>query len=140
MTKVSHTLIYDLDTKDSSGTPSIVSIKYDLQRAIYIANESGDSPEAQETIKQAVKGLNKLLSEMIANTIEWVKTPETTVTNHRFILEFIENCDKNTHNAIKDYSINLKSQNELKPLHLKCENCQHEYDQNLVLDFSNFFD
>ena len=114
--------------------------QYDLQRAIYQANEAEDSPQSQEAIKQSVKGLNKLLCEMIANTIEWIKTPETAVSNRAFILEFIENCDKNTYNQIKDHSIKLKSQNELKPLHLKCENCQHQYEQNLVLDFSNFFD
>lgn len=114
--------------------------QYDLQRAIYQANEAGDNPQSQEVIKQSVKGLNKLLCEMIANTIEWIRTPETTVNNRAFILEFIENCDKNTYNQIKDHSIKLKSQNELKPLHLKCENCQHQYEQNLVLDFSNFFD
>ena len=79
------------------------------------------------------------MSEAIGNTIAYIKTPETTVTDVIFIREFLDNCDRQTNNAIRDFSIELKNKNQLKPLHIKCSNCQHEYEQNLVLNITDFF-
>ncbi len=115
--------------------------QYDLQKIIAIIN-SGDeqSIKDQEQIASAVKQLNGLLSEMIASSIESIKTPEITVTQREFITEFLTNCDRRTNQAVKEHSIKLKTQNDLKPLKLKCINCQHEYEQELILNITNFFD
>jgi hypothetical protein len=79
------------------------------------------------------------MTDIIASTVEYIKTPEVTVTNQEFIREFLENCDRQTNKAIKEKSMELKTRNDLKPMRLKCINCNHEYDQELMLNITNFF-
>jgi hypothetical protein len=78
--------------------------------------------------------------ELIVNSIEYIKTPESTVFDKNHIREFLENCDKNTHNTIKETHIELRKSTELKPLDVKCMHCNHEYPQQFNINISDFFD
>lgn len=113
--------------------------QYEIQKTLMMLNEYEDSEEKQKQTQETIKKLNSIMSEAIGNTIAYIKTPETTVTDVIFIREFLDNCDRQTNNAIRDFSIELKNKNQLKPLHIKCSNCQHEYEQNLVLNITDFF-
>jgi hypothetical protein len=113
--------------------------QYEMQKITTMWDQMDDSNKSEE-INEAVKRLNDLLLEVIVNTVDYIQTPEVRVDNREFIKEFLVNCDKQTSNAIKNKSIDLKSQNDLKPLQFKCINCGHEYQQDLVLNISNFFD
>lgn len=113
--------------------------QYELQK---IMSQLTDVPDEskQEIIKEAIKKINDLTVNIISSTIEWIKTPETTVTDKKFIFEFLTNCDKKTNTAIKDFSIDLKSKNAIKPLKFKCVHCTHEYQQELILNITDFFE
>lgn len=113
--------------------------QYEMQKILAIWQQSED-PQNNEQVTEAVRKLNELLLEVIVNTVDYIRTPEVQVDNREFIKEFLENCDKQTSTAIKDKSIELKSQNDMKPLSLKCTACGHEYKQDLVLNVSNFFE
>lgn len=113
--------------------------QYEIQKSLVILNEYEDNEDKRKQTQDTIKKLNSIMSEAIGNTIEYIKTPETSVTDPTFIREFLDNCDRQTNNAIREFSIELKNKNQLKPLRLKCINCQHEYEQNLVLNITDFF-
>lgn len=113
--------------------------QYEIQKALVMLNEYDETEEKRKQTQDAIKKLNSIMSEAVGSTIEYIKTPETTVSDNTFIREFLDNCDRQTNNSIREFSINLKNRNQLKPLRIKCSNCQHEYEQNLVLNISDFF-
>jgi hypothetical protein len=115
--------------------------QYELQKFIAILNSNQEAPDdtKQTEISHAIKKLNDLLNEMVASSIQHIKSPEVTVTQKEFITDFLANCDRRTSQSVKDHSIKLKTQNDLKPLKLKCLNCNHEYEQELILNITNFF-
>jgi hypothetical protein len=99
--------------------------------------EEGEAKEQQ--VKSAFKQLNDTLNNTVASTILSVTTPEITVTEPEFIVDFLKNCDKKTNEAIKNFSIELRQQSEIAPLKIKCVHCTHDYDQRFVLNVTDFF-
>ena len=76
---------------------------------------------------------------VLAQTIEYVKTPNITVAETEFILDFLKNCDKDMYMKIRDYNSELKAQTEIKPLKIKCIHCSHDYEQQFTLNTTDFF-
>ena len=77
--------------------------------------------------------------DLLVSSIEYIKIPNAIVFEKEYIDEFLRNCDKNTYNNIKDKSIKLRESTELKPLHITCLHCKHEYEQQFTLNTSDFF-
>lgn len=113
--------------------------QYELQKALTLIETIEDPDQKQEQTNLIVQKLNTLMSGVVASTVESISTPETTVTDRNFIKEFMDNCDRKTSNAIREQSTKLTEKNKLKPLHLHCIACKHEYDQNFVLNITDFF-
>lgn len=114
--------------------------QYEIQKMITMLEGFEDEEEKKLQANSAVKQLNSIMHSVVTSTIQYIKTPESTVTEPDFIKEFLENCDRQTNVAIKDFSIDLRSKNQLKPVRLKCMNCQHEYQQQIVLNITDFFE
>ena len=91
-------------------------------------------------INAAMSEITKLTIEVLAASIAGIKTPETFVDDQALITEFLNNCDRLMFNAIRDRIIELRQDSDLQPIHLKCRSCNHEYDQPLNLDMTNFFE
>lgn len=113
--------------------------QYEIQKYLFDLQNFEDNEEKSEMMKTALEKLNIILTEILAKTIESITTPDTTVTNPEFIIEFLQGCDSKTNTMIKDYSIELREKSQIKPLNLKCINCGHEYTQTFVLNTSDFF-
>lgn len=90
--------------------------------------------------KQIITLIAELGIQMVTNSIEYIKLPTTMVTDKKFIVEFLTNCDKNTYSEIKDKVMDLKAKGDMKPLNTKCMNCSHEYLQPFTLNFTDFFE
>lgn len=114
--------------------------QYEIQKMLVILESYEDNEEKVKHTKEAMKKLNVIMSDVISTTIEHIKTPEATVTDKTYIKEFLDNCDRQTNLAIKNQSINLRNKNQLKPLNIKCTNCDNQYSQNLVLNVTDFFE
>ena len=95
--------------------------------------------EKLEISQNALKSITELTMNIIAKGIEYIKTPSAIVTEKEHILDYLMNCDKNSYTRIRDYSTELKSQSELRPVHITCDSCTHEYDQSIQLNPSDFF-
>lgn len=113
--------------------------QYEVQRMLIEISGIEDAAQKAEQTKAALSVLNNLTAGIITSTIEWIKTPEITVTEKEYIREFITNCDRMTNEAIKDFSVDLREQSNLPPLDIKCIQCGHEYSQQLTLNMTDFF-
>jgi hypothetical protein len=87
----------------------------------------------------ALLKITEITIRALAQSVATVKTPTAMVTEPEFIEEMLHNCDRALFNQIRDQIVSLKDQAEMKPLHLKCDECNHEYEQQLTLDMSSFF-
>jgi hypothetical protein len=103
--------------------------------------ETIETEEERIKISQkAIKTITEVTMKILSKTMEHVRTPGSIVTQPEFILDFLQNCDKNTYIAIRDFHTELKNSSEIKPLNIKCVSCGHDYKQSFVVNASNFFD
>jgi len=103
---------------------------------------SMDGLSEEERTKQtqdAIVKITEITMAVLAQTIEYVKTPSLTVTETEFILDFLRNCDKNSYIELRDYHSKLKDSTQIKPQKIKCIHCQHEYEQSIVINVTDFF-
>lgn len=89
--------------------------------------------------QDAIKKITDITMKIVAKSIEYIKTPETLVTNEEYILDFLKNCDKKTYATVRDHSTELKAKSEVQPMKIKCANCGHEYEQSIAINPSDFF-
>ena len=114
--------------------------QFQIQKVLISIEDYENEDDKRHIMSETLKKLNHLIVNIVASTIEYIETPETKVIESEFIIDFLNNCDKNTSSAIKDRSIELREQNELDPINIKCPSCQHEYKQKIVLNVTDFFD
>lgn len=113
--------------------------QYEVQRMVTELSAIANDEEKAKQTKATLEHMNNLTTNIISSTIEYIKTPETTVTNQNYIKEFINNCDRQTSTAIRDFSIKLRSESDLPPLHAVCNECGKDFDQPLILNITDFF-
>ena len=101
-----------------------------------------DMPDDQKIreLNAALKRITQLTVDALKFSIAGVRTPTAFVTETEFIQEFLNNCDRALFEQIRDHVIALRQSSELKPLHIKCDECGHEYNQPLTLDMASFFE
>jgi hypothetical protein len=116
-------------------------LQFEDQKLMQVINQSDiDNQEKLKVISDSFKKITKLTMMAVANCISYVRSDDLHVENTEYISEFLENCDKTIFNKIRDHLAVLKSASDFQPLNLKCINCQHQYQQEFVLDISNFFE
>ena len=113
--------------------------QFEIQRVFSGIERIEDEEERNKKTQDALKSITLLTMQVLAQAVEVIRTPGTEVTEQEFIVDFLQNCDKNTYIAIRDFHSKLKEQTELKPLRIKCVSCTHEYDQPFTLNPSDFF-
>jgi hypothetical protein len=116
-------------------------MQYENQRIIQMMPDADAVDEEKiSLVSDALKKITQVTVKALAVSIAMVKTPTAMVTEPEFIEEMLLHCDRKLFNQIKDHVIDLRSVSEMRPLHLKCDECNHEYDQQITLDMSSFFD
>lgn len=118
-----------------------VSIKqFEVQRLFNDIQNMEDNDEKLKKGQESVKVITELTMDVVAMTIEHIKTPNILVTEKEFIVDYLRNCDKKDYVSIRDYSNQLKTTTQLQPLDIKCPNCSNEYKQGIGINVSDFFD
>lgn len=116
-------------------------IQFEQQKSINALNDQGISDENRTNlINSMMKKLVDVTVHAIAQSISMVRTPTAQVYEIEHIVEFLNNCDRQTFNTIRDQAISLREASEIRPLKIRCMNCQHEYEQMFTMDMANFFD
>lgn len=113
--------------------------QFEVSKSISKVSEASSKEEIMQVSQTALKAITELTMQIVAKGIEYIKTPTHVVTNSEYILDFLSNCDKNTYIAIRDYSTDLKAKSEIKPMQITCTNCNHQFEQKLTLNPSDFF-
>jgi hypothetical protein len=115
---------------------------YRMQMAL---NE--DLPEEQKAkiFNEALLVASGISVQLVADNITKVMTvnPETreeiSVTDRSHIFDWVENMDSATYEKIIDRIRELSDPQLNTAVHLKCGNCQHEYDTSVELNPMTFF-
>jgi len=113
--------------------------QFEMQRLFNSLATIEDETERGIKTTEGIATITKVTMEVLADTIEYINTPTGKVTETPFILDFLQNCDKDTYAQIRDYNTELKTASEMKPLHITCVSCKHEYDQAFTLNAADFF-
>lgn len=100
-----------------------------------------DMPDEEKAklANDAFLKITALTLNAIGRSIGLIKAGDEMVTEPEFIEEFVNNCDREFFEVIKDKIIDLKESTELKPVNVTCSHCQKTYDSPFTLNVSNFF-
>lgn len=113
---------------------------FEQQKQIQQIQESAlPDQEKIAQLNKAIAQITKLTVDALKHSISSIRTPSTLVTEPEFIHEFLINCDRKLFMQIKEYIIDLRQSTEIPPMTIKCDSCQHEYQQLLNLDQTSFF-
>lgn len=99
-----------------------------------------DTEQRLAMLSESFKKITALTVRAIAVSISSIQTPDALVTEPEYILEFLNNCEKDIFQQIRDHAIALRQAGEIKPLDITCGECSHKYTQDFSLDMSNFFE
>ena len=115
-------------------------MQYENQKIIQMMPDLDVVDDQKVTmVSDALKKITEVTVKALAVSIAMVKTPTAMVTESEFIEEMLLHCDRKLFSQIRDYAVELKTVSEMQPLHLVCDECNHEYNQQLTLDMSSFF-
>lgn len=97
--------------------------------------------EKRRLFDESFKKITDLNVSVLIDSIESIFVDKTLVTDPVMIKEFLDNCSRQTYQAIKDQIQKLAQANSAPPADLTCANeeCGKEYQSPLVFDQSNFF-
>lgn len=114
--------------------------QFEHQRTLQSINAS-EMPDQEkiDKLNDALQNITKLTVNALKWSIASIKTPNAMVTERDHIEEFINNCDRNLFNRIKDAIVELRTKSELPPIEIDCEHCTHHYQSVLNMDQSSFF-
>lgn len=114
--------------------------QFDEQKMMQmLPNSNLDDKQKLEKMKEVLQRITDLTVDAIKWSISSIRTPTAFVTEPEFFQEFLTNCDRELFSKIRDHVIGLRTASELKPLEIKCTECEHEYQQSLTLDMTSFF-
>lgn len=119
---------------------SVGQLQFEEQKILQaIPNPDVDDKAKAAMLGEMIKHITKLTIDVIRWNIRSIRTPQAIVHEPAHIKEFLENCDKNLFNQIRDHIIGLRESTDLKPLEITCSECNTKYLQPLTLDMANFF-
>ena len=115
-------------------------VQFEEQKIASVLEDTEMSEEEKlKLLSKTFKKISEMTIATMGKSIEYIKTPETLVSDAEQINEFLHNCERSVFETIKNKVLTLRSNSELKPLHIKCMECENEYEQPFTLDMSNFF-
>lgn len=115
-------------------------VQFDEQRIFQTMPTEGDVDPAQLTaMAAALTKMTEITVTALSQSILMIKTPSAMVSEPEYISEFMKNCDRGMFTRIQEYVITHKTDAEMKPLKIKCVECQEEYEQAITLDMTSFF-
>ena len=116
-------------------------MQFEDQKLMQALNSTDMDTEQRLTmLSESFKKITALTIRAIAVSISSIQTPDALVTEPEYILEFLNNCEKDIFQQIRDHAIALRQAGEIKPLNITCSECSHQYKQDFSLDMSNFFE
>jgi len=97
---------------------TLTSIKgFETTRILNMVNDDSISDEKKlEMFNSSFNNLTKVTVDLLAESIYKIVTAENTVTDKKFIAEYVANADKEIFQKVQSHLNDLKKHNELTPL------------------------
>lgn len=114
--------------------------QFEVQRIFINLETIEDEQQRSDVSHQALERITRITMELISNSIEYIETPGTKVTEKEFIFDFLQHCDRKIYIDIRDYNTILRQSTEVKPLDMQCSSCEFEYKQQFTLNPADFFE
>jgi hypothetical protein len=114
--------------------------QFEFQRIASQLDSIENEDERNRIMKESLQKVTDLTMDLLCTAIEYIQTPTLKVDQKDFILDFLKHCDRNVYVAIRDRSAALRESSEIKPMKITCGSCQHEYEQAITLNPTDFFD
>jgi len=133
-------LIFKFNPLSYKKVNEINLIQFEIEKTIKNIENITDNEERLRISGETMKKLHELSIMLITQTIDSISTPSEIVIEKEHIDDFLRNSDKNVFETLKNTAIKLRETSQLKPLHVKCIHCQHEYGQTITLNVTDFFD
>ena len=111
-----------------------------LQQKIRQAETIEDQTEQQSMINALFEELSVIQNELYKACVESVEANNKVVTERVFINEWMDNCDKEIFDNIKQHIEQGREKWKSPTYPVKCTSCQNETNLFVDLDQSNFFD
>jgi RNase P subunit RPR2 len=117
-------------------------LQFEAQRQVQAITLNEVMPDAEKVIElnKALGRITELTLEALKWSIASIRTPQAMVTEPEHIQEFLQNCDRKLFMSIRDRIVEMRTNADLPPIAVKCENCGHEYEQSVQLDMASFFE
>ena len=115
--------------------------QFEQQRILQSVPDS-DLPDEKklEMLTQALQTITNLTMSALKWNIASIRTPQVLVTEPAHIEEFLRNSERRLFAKIRDLIIEKRNISEFKPVRLTCASCNHQYNQTVTLDQTNFFE
>lgn len=104
-----------------------------------VENSEMSEVEKLKHLADAFQKVSHLGIKAVAETIHYIKTPDENVVDPNFIQEFLGNCSKDVFEHIRKHILSINEKSLIPPLHIKCDECEHEWEQPFTLDLADFF-
>lgn len=115
--------------------------QFEQQRILaQLPNSDFTEEEKSRRLNECVLEITRITVKAVAHSVGGIRTPAAFVNNHEHILEFLENCDRNMYNLIREKAVSLRGSDDFKPAKVECPDCHHKYEQRFSLDTASFFD
>ena len=101
-----------------------------------------DMPEEEKLklLQKAFQNISFLTLTAIADSISMIKTGDQIVVDKKHIEEYIQNCDGVTFEKIRKRIEDIRTESEIKPMTITCNDCKHQYETPFTMNVANFFE
>jgi hypothetical protein len=104
-----------------------------------VNNESMSDEDKIEKFGESFVKLTQLTVDVVTGCIESIDTPEGSVTDKKFINEFVQNASSEVFNNINTRILSMKENMSLKAQKVQCQECKHDWSVEVTMDQTNFF-
>lgn len=125
--------------REMSNNSQMRFIEKSIQNALQNADIS--SEEKSQIIKEQIKKIEDFNYQLLTTSTDYIATPDDQrVTDPDQLTEFYANAESAIIRRVKQEIESYVESAGIKPLDLKCNHCETEYQRELEFDYSNFFD
>jgi hypothetical protein len=112
---------------------------FTFQKKLTNVEQIENEDDRQKFVNDITKELTEMQKNIILSSIDRIELADTVVTEKVFIKEFLDNCDREIFQKIKNqFEINSEKW-KIPARKIKCETCGTEDSVNLELNQTNFF-
>lgn len=110
-----------------------------LQKKIIRVQQMEDPDERDQLATELIKELNQNQIKIIQSSIEQIDLADQVVTERAYILEFLNNCDRDVFEKIRLLFEENAAQWRIPPTPVKCTACDGDSSVQMELNQTNFF-